>query len=56
MFSWVVIFGSTLRAPSVNALMLRRTCGIGLAAMNPSFFDLLACPATTPFRYWHSSM
>src|SRR5260370_41778305 len=53
--SCVVILGSTLRAPSVNALMLRSTWGIGLAAMKPSFFVLLACPATTPLRYSPSS-
>ena len=54
--SWVVIFGSTLRAPRVNALMFRSTCGMGLAAMKPIFLLLLVWPATTPFRYWHSSM
>ena len=26
------------------------------AAMKPSFLVLLVWPATTPFRYWHSSM
>jgi len=29
---------------------------MGLAAMKPIFFDLLAWPAITPLRYWHSSM
>jgi hypothetical protein len=52
----VVIFGSTERAPSVNALMFFSTCGIGLAATKPIFLLLLMCPAITPFRYWHSSM
>ena len=54
--SWVVIFGSTVRAPIENALMLRSTWGIGLAAMKPSFFVLVVWPATMPLRYWHSSM
>ena len=31
----MVTFGFTLRAPSVKLLMLRSTCGIGLAATNP---------------------
>ncbi|NYH16920.1 hypothetical protein GGD41_004148 [Paraburkholderia bryophila] len=35
--TWVVIDGSTDCAPSVNELMLRSTCGIGLAATKPSF-------------------
>ena len=48
--------GSTLRAPSVNALMLRFTCGIDLAATKPSFFDLVAWAATMPEIYSHSSM
>src|SRR5580765_6644149 len=43
--SCVVIFGSTVRAPIVNALMFRSTWGIGLAAMKPSFFVLLVWPA-----------
>ena len=51
-----VIFGSTLRAPSSKALMLRRTCGMGFAATNPVFFDFVVWPATMPLRYWHSSM
>jgi hypothetical protein len=37
----VVIFGSTERAPIVKALMLRSTCGMGLAATKPSFLLLL---------------
>ena len=37
--SWVVIFGSTLLRAEVKALMLRSTCGIGLAAMKPIFFS-----------------
>ncbi len=37
----VVMLGSTERAPMVKALMLRSTCGIGLAAMKPSFLVLL---------------
>jgi hypothetical protein len=37
----VVIEGSTERAPMVKALMLRSTCGIGLAATKPSFLVLL---------------
>src|SRR6202161_4864743 len=32
----VVAFGLASLAPSVNALMLRSTCGIGLAAAKPS--------------------
>jgi hypothetical protein len=48
----VVILGLTERAPIVKALMLRSTCGIGLAAMKPSLPLLLMCPATTPLRYW----
>ena len=52
----VVMLGSTERAPSVKALMLRSTCGIGLAATKPIFLLLLTCPATTPLRYCASSM
>ena len=52
----VVMVGSTDRAPSVKALMLRSTCGIGLAATKPSFFDLVAWPAAMPLRYWPSSI
>ena len=54
--TWVVTFGFTERAPSVNELMLRSTCGIGLAAMNPSLFVLVVRPATMPATYWPSSM
>ena len=50
--TWVVIDGSTLRAPSVKELMLSSTCGIGFAATKPIFFDLVMWPATMPFRYW----
>jgi len=51
-----VIFGSTERAPMVKALMLRSTCGIGLAATKPIFLLLLMWPAITPLRYCASSM
>ena len=51
-----VIAGSTLRAPIVKALMFRRTCGIGLPATKPSFLVRVACAATTPEIYWHSSI
>ena len=47
----VVMVGSTVRAPIVKLLMLISTCGIGLAAMKPSFLDLEVWPATMPFRY-----
>jgi hypothetical protein len=36
-----VMVGSTERAPSVKALMLRSTCGIGLAATKPNFLVLV---------------
>ncbi len=52
----VVMPGLTLLAPSVKALMLRSTCGMGLAAMKPSFLDFVMCAATTPLRYCASSM
>jgi hypothetical protein len=52
----VVMFGLTERAPMVKALMLRSTCGIGLAATNPSLLLLVMWPAITPLRNWHSSM
>ena len=52
----VVMPGLTERAPMVKALMLRSTCGIGLAATKPILPLLLMWPATTPLRYWHSSM
>ena len=51
-----VMLGLTERAPIKNALILRSTCGIGLAATNPSLPLLLIWPAITPLRYWHSSM
>src|ERR1700682_212188 len=47
----VVIFGLTLRAPMVNALMLRNTSGIGNAETQPSTPFLLTWPATIPARY-----
>ena len=50
--TWVVMVGSTIRAPTVKLLMLISTCGIGLAAMKPSFLLLEVWPATMPFRYW----
>src|SRR5258706_14443351 len=52
----VVILGFTLRAPIVNALMLRTTSGIGNEATKPStpFFDM--CPAMIPARYAGSYM
>jgi hypothetical protein len=37
----VVISGLTLRAPNVKLLMLRNTCGIGLAAIKPNLPALL---------------
>jgi hypothetical protein len=46
-----VIEGSTLRAPSAKLLTLISTCGIGLAAMKPSFLVFVAWAATMPFRY-----
>ena len=52
----VVAFGLTERAPSVNALMFRSTCGMGLAAMKPSLFVFVVIPATIPETYWASSM
>ena len=52
----VVTFGLTDRAPSVNALMLRSTCGIGFAAMKPSLFVFVVMPATIPETYCASSM
>src|SRR5438067_1603074 len=51
-----VMSGLTLWAPSVKALILRSTWGIGLAATKPITFDLVVCPATVPERYWHSSI
>ena len=52
--TWQVIAGSTERAPSRKELMLSSTCGIGFAATKPIFFDFVAWPAATPFRYWPS--
>ena len=52
----VVMSGFTDLAPIVNALMLRSTCGIGLAATKPSLLLLVMWPATTPLRYCASSM
>jgi hypothetical protein len=40
--------GSTERAPSRKELMLRRTAGIGLAAMKPSLRVLDTFAAATP--------
>ncbi|MNW13769.1 hypothetical protein D3C71_2118080 [compost metagenome] len=51
-----VMPGLTERAPSVKALMLRSTCGMGLAAMKAILPLLLMWPAMTPLRNWHSSM
>ena len=52
----VVTFGLTDCAPRVKALMLRRTCGIGLAATKPSLPVLVVMPATMPAMYCASSM
>src|ERR1700730_3566372 len=41
-------FGLVFLAPSMNALMLLSTEAIGLAATNPSLFDLVDRPAATP--------
>src|SRR5436305_3236315 len=41
----VVMEGFTDFAPRVNALMLRRTWGIGVAAMKPSLLVLVVLPA-----------
>src|SRR3984957_2509087 len=43
-----VAFGLTLRAPSMNELMLLSTLAMGLAATKPSLFDLVERPAATP--------
>src|SRR5271154_5189934 len=40
--------GLTLRAPSMNELMLLSTLEIGLAATKPSLFDVVESPAATP--------
>jgi hypothetical protein len=47
----VFTFGFTLCAPSVYALMLRSTSGIGNEATNPRVFDFVILPATIPARY-----
>ncbi len=47
----VVAFGLTERAPNVNELMLRKTCGIGLAATKPSLPVFVVRPATMPATY-----
>src|ERR1700684_4736585 len=47
----VVAFGLASLAPSVKALMLRSTCGIGLAATKPSLPDLVEWPAPQPGIY-----
>ena len=52
----VVTFGLTLRAPMVKLLMLRSTCGIGLAATNPRRLVRVVSPATMPERNSTSSM
>src|SRR5260370_41659993 len=52
----VVAFGLTVCAPRVKALMLRRTCGIGLAAGQPSMPPLPVAPGTLPARSRASSM
>ncbi len=46
----VLTLGLTLCAPSVNALMLRSTSGIGNEPTKPSTFVLVIRPATTPAR------
>src|SRR5258707_4385577 len=40
--------GLVFLTPSMNELMLLRTMAIGLAATNPSLFDLVDRPAATP--------
>jgi len=49
--TWQVAFGLASFAPSVKALMLRRTCGIGFAATKPTLPLLLVWPATMPEMY-----
>ena len=46
----VLIAGLTLRAPSVNASMLRMTSGIGNEPTKPSVLLLVILPATIPRR------
>ena len=43
--------GLTLCAPSVKALMLRSTSGIGKEPTKPSVPVFVMCPATMPARY-----
>src|SRR5262245_18145086 len=47
----VLIFGLTDFAPSVNALMLRRTSVIGNEPTKPSVLVLVILPAITPAMY-----
>src|SRR5689334_872008 len=47
----VLTLGFRLCAPSVKALMLRSTSGIGIDATTPSVLLLVIEPATTPARY-----
>jgi hypothetical protein len=49
--TFVFTFGFTDCAPSVNALMLRRTSGIGNDPTNPMVPVFVIPPATTPARY-----
>ena len=48
--TFTLIFGFTVWAPSVYALMFRSTSGIGNEATKPSVFDLVMPPATMPAR------
>src|SRR5882672_3063125 len=50
----VLIFGLTDCAPSVKALMLRRTSGIGNEPTKPSVLVLVILPAITPAMYVRS--
>src|SRR6478736_9164804 len=54
--TWTSAFGLTLRAPSANALIVRSTSAIGLAAIYPSLLDLVERPAATPFTSIHSCL
>ena len=47
----VLIFGLTLCAPRVKALMLRSTSGIGKLPTKPSVLVLVIAPAMMPDRY-----
>jgi hypothetical protein len=51
-----VALGLASRAPSMKALTLRRSCGIGLAATKPSFPVLVEWPATMPATCCASSI